>query len=257
MNLGYLEHQEKLNKRIEAHQKYSTFDLLQWLRDHLAINPGSRLIDLGCGTGNFFNVYEQKLGTDGLLVGADLLEEVLREAQTKHISTPFVPVRLDMNAPLPFFADFFNAAIASFSIYYVGDVGEVLREICRILKPDGQMILMGPTTGNAQELYAFNRRLYGIGMDIKTETRTRRLEAEFLPVVKGCFHQTTVRYLNGQLQFPDEMEFIKYYRSSLLYRESEQRFQKSFTDPEMAAHVQSPWVVTKQMVVIQASQKKV
>jgi ubiquinone/menaquinone biosynthesis C-methylase UbiE len=139
----------------------------------------------------------------------------------------------------------------------VGDAEKVLREICRILKPDGEMIIMGPTAGNVKELYAFNQRLYGVGMDIKTETRTHRLVAEFLPAAMRCFHQTTVRHLNGQLQFPDGMEFIKYYRSTLLYRESQQRFQKSFTDAEMAAHVQSPLVVTKQMVVIRASHKKV
>src|ERR1700730_8617925 len=78
---GYLETAEKLKIRIHAHTAYANFQLEDWLSEWLSNTDGCRLLEMGCGDGNFFPTYAQVLGERGFIIGCDINHDLLRKAR--------------------------------------------------------------------------------------------------------------------------------------------------------------------------------
>ena len=51
------------------------------LLDDLALRPGDRVVELGCGAGSFSRRVIRRLGADGVLVGVDATAGLLDQAQ--------------------------------------------------------------------------------------------------------------------------------------------------------------------------------
>src|SRR6516225_5798742 len=51
------------------------------LLDELALRPGERVVELGCGAGSFSRRVIRRLGAGGVLVGVDTTEGLLVQAQ--------------------------------------------------------------------------------------------------------------------------------------------------------------------------------
>src|SRR5215472_2626134 len=49
----------------------------------LGLRPGDRVIDIACGTGLNFPLIEQAIGPDGRIVGVDLTDAMLAQAQDR------------------------------------------------------------------------------------------------------------------------------------------------------------------------------
>ncbi|MBE3558281.1 MAG: class I SAM-dependent methyltransferase [Ktedonobacteraceae bacterium] len=50
---------------------------------HLALFPGAVVLDLGCGTGQSFSLFERLIGPEGRIIGVDISPEMLARAQEK------------------------------------------------------------------------------------------------------------------------------------------------------------------------------
>ena len=49
----------------------------------LQLQPGDKVVDLGCGTGLNFNILQQKVGPKGKITGVDLSAEMLEQAKSR------------------------------------------------------------------------------------------------------------------------------------------------------------------------------
>ncbi|GEM_PF-4093513 len=78
--LGYKESIDALSVRIDAHKKFSNFSLEDWLEKNLSFGDGDTILDIGCGSGNFFPVFSRKIGERGVIVGIDQSRELLAKA---------------------------------------------------------------------------------------------------------------------------------------------------------------------------------
>ncbi len=100
----------------------------------LAGSPGTRLADIGGGTGN----YALALGRDGWEpVVVDRSPEMLAFAARKGLRTVAAAAE-----SLPFADESFDAAMLVSMLHHVADPGVVLGEARRILRPGGRMAVM-------------------------------------------------------------------------------------------------------------------
>ena len=111
------------------------------LRETLSPNPGERVLEIGPGTGYYSLDLAGWLGDDGELELFDLQQEFLdhtMERARERALTNLVATRGDATA-LPHPDDSFDAVVLITVLGEIPDQDTALREIARVLKPDGRL----------------------------------------------------------------------------------------------------------------------
>jgi ubiquinone/menaquinone biosynthesis C-methylase UbiE len=103
-------------------------DPVGWAAPRIAALARGRVLDLGCGEGRF-------LPPDG--VGVDLDLDRVRTARARSGRL----VQADAHA-LPFGAATFDTVLANRMLNAAGRIDDVLREIVRVLRPGGALIVL-------------------------------------------------------------------------------------------------------------------
>jgi len=249
-SLAYEEKETSLSIRINAHKKFSNFNLEDWIARHVDLKEGSSVFDIGCGNGNLFQAYSDQIGARGLIVGMDQSAELLQEAKKRPCGSLKLLLHKDMNTGTPFLDESFDRVFSSFAIYYANDAWSVLQEVFRLLKAGGEVVLIGPTDNNARELYEFNQKLFGFARDEKIDRRTRRIEDEFFPLFPKLFKDVSMDRIASELVFPDKEEFIRYYLATLLFEESVKKNGGVYDQKKIAAADAGSLKISKEMVVL-------
>jgi len=100
------------------------------------VQPGDRVLDACCGTGDLAVAAERE---GGRVTGLDFSSEMLVRARRK--STTIDWLQGDLLA-LPFEDASFDAATVGFGIRNVDDLELGLRELRRVLRPDGRLAIL-------------------------------------------------------------------------------------------------------------------
>jgi ubiquinone/menaquinone biosynthesis C-methylase UbiE len=103
-------------------------DLVEWAAPRIAGLALGQVLDLGCGEGPF-------LPRGG--IGLDLDLDRLRTARARSDRL----VQADAHA-LPFGAATFDTVLANRMLNAAGHIDDVLREIVRVLRPDGRLVVL-------------------------------------------------------------------------------------------------------------------
>ncbi len=109
----------------------------------MALKPGDRVLDLGCGAGWATRLLAQAVeGGQGMAVGQDISEEMIARARaaSRHVENV-----LFVAAPaeeIPWRDDYFESALSIESFYYYPDQEAVLRELYRVLIPGGTLFVL-------------------------------------------------------------------------------------------------------------------
>lgn len=101
------------------------------LADLLAIRPGERLLDLGCGDGA---LTERWAARGAVVVGIDASEDMVQAARRRGLDAR----RADASA-LPFAAEF-DAVVSNAVLHWVDDLAPVLAAVRRSLRPGGRFV---------------------------------------------------------------------------------------------------------------------
>lgn len=109
------------------------------------MTPGQRVLDLGCGLGDFAAVLAER-GED--VVGADVSEAALRLARSRHPGLELVRC----GEELPFADETFDVVWAGEVLEHVQDGLGLLAEVRRILPPGGRLLLSTPDHGPLRRL---------------------------------------------------------------------------------------------------------
>lgn len=113
------------------------------LKRHLAHLPnGARIIDVGCGRGEFCQIFKDMGLTPQ---GIDLSENVIRYAREKHPGIEFTAG--EVQQLLPAHAGTFQAAFTSEVVEHLFDVEGYLKSVNRLLAPGGTLCLTTPYHG--------------------------------------------------------------------------------------------------------------
>ncbi len=110
--------------------------------DSLALSPGSRILEVGCGTGRFACA----AASEGHLVTAVdvspvMLQYVARRARQEGLAGLETRHAGFLSMDLP--AEHFDAAVSTACLHHLPDLWKIvgLENVCRVLKPGGQFIL--------------------------------------------------------------------------------------------------------------------
>jgi len=258
--LNYLETEEKLKIRIHAHTAYANFKLEDWFLRWLGNSNGCRLLEIGCGNGNFFTTYAQALDKNGLIIGFDVNQNLLQKAREigKRLTTPVIifPWNFD-NHSYPLLDEEVDILIAAFSAYYTNDVSRWIEDSLRVIKKGGRMLLLGPTKDNARELYELNESVTGIKSVLETDETSTKLEESFLPgLQKRLGVQVKKTVLNRQIIFPSPEEFTRYYFATWLYEKTQAKIKKPIEFEDILKKAQkSSLKLSKRIICIESYKK--
>lgn len=118
--------------------------LTQWGLNHISINKDDTILDIGCGGGRTVNTLA-KIAAEGKVYGIDYSEVSVAVSTSKNkrlIDAGRVKILHASVDSLPFSDDMFNLVIAVESCHFWPDLVNNLKEIRRVLKPGGSVIIV-------------------------------------------------------------------------------------------------------------------
>jgi ubiquinone/menaquinone biosynthesis C-methylase UbiE len=119
-------------------------NLTRWGLSHISINKDDTILDIGCGGGKTVNTLA-KIAAEGKVYGIDYSEVSVAVSTSKNkklIDAGRVRILHASVDSLPFSADMFNLVIAVESCHFWPDLVNNLKEIRRVLKPGGSVIIV-------------------------------------------------------------------------------------------------------------------
>jgi demethylmenaquinone methyltransferase/2-methoxy-6-polyprenyl-1,4-benzoquinol methylase len=129
------------------------------------VRKGEHVLDLAGGTGDLTTLFEQRVGSEGSVILADINSEMLRTGRNRLIDRGLVGNinYTQVNAEcLPFADESFDCVCIGFGLRNVTDKDAALRSMYRVLKPGGRTIILefshpiDPVTEKVYDFYSFN-----------------------------------------------------------------------------------------------------
>jgi ubiquinone/menaquinone biosynthesis C-methylase UbiE len=119
---------------------------LELLAEEIAAIPEAAVLDLGCGAGHAsFAVAPHAASVTAYDLTAQMLAVVEREAEARKL--PNIATVQGMAEELPFPDAHFECVISRYSAHHWRDVTVALREVRRVLKPVGRVLLIDSVGG--------------------------------------------------------------------------------------------------------------
>jgi demethylmenaquinone methyltransferase / 2-methoxy-6-polyprenyl-1,4-benzoquinol methylase len=122
--------------------------------DLAAVGPGDRALDVATGTGDLAVELARRVGPSGDVIGSDFSENMLELARAKAPGLTFEQANaLD----LPYEDNSFDAATVGFGARNFSDLPQGLREMARVVRPGGRVVILEITTPERPPLSWFFR----------------------------------------------------------------------------------------------------
>lgn len=212
-----------LKQRIQAHEKFGSNDLNDWIFDHLQLAEGLTVLDIGCGTGKQTLPMAQIVGETGHVYAVDFSQEALdalsnsskEQGLEKRIS--FLRSDID-NLAEHLQKEGFDRVLSSYALYYTRHPQTLFEVLHRCLKPGGILFFCGPAKDNNHELKVLHYALRG--EQPPPETGGAVFMEETGPyLAREYFAQVEVSTFQNPLRFDSADALYRYWSSYNLYNE--------------------------------------
>ncbi|WP_435153832.1 class I SAM-dependent methyltransferase [Haladaptatus sp. DFWS20] len=140
---------ENLNARITLHEAYSTADrdFRSWQFDQFDCDSDARLLAVGCGPAELWEANADRVPENCSVTLTDFSPGMVEEARENVPSqSATFSFRVADASDLPFEDDSFDVMTANHMLYHVPNRAAAIRELRRVLKPDG--VLYATTNGD-------------------------------------------------------------------------------------------------------------
>jgi ubiquinone/menaquinone biosynthesis C-methylase UbiE len=209
-----------LENRINAHSKFGSRDINEWIFENLEINEDLSVLDLGCGTGKQSIPIAEIVGVKGSVTSVDISKESLntlaREADAKSLADRIHLINCGLDELKDKIEeDSYDRVLSSFSIYYAKDPAELLRTVKKTLKKNGIFFFCGPSLQNNIELKLFHQKIKNI--TLPQSEGALFLEDSGQQTAKELFGNITINKFENVLKFDSAEALYKYWSSYNLY----------------------------------------
>jgi demethylmenaquinone methyltransferase/2-methoxy-6-polyprenyl-1,4-benzoquinol methylase len=109
----------------------------------LGLHPGDTVVDIACGTGLNFSLIQQAIGPDGRIVGVDLTDAMLAQAQHRIETNGWSNVSLVQADAAEFdFPTEVDAILSTYALSHVPQSGDVIAHGAAALSPGGRWVVL-------------------------------------------------------------------------------------------------------------------
>jgi phosphatidylethanolamine/phosphatidyl-N-methylethanolamine N-methyltransferase len=130
---------------------------------HLGLKPNESVLEVGIGTGLNLPLYPASCRLTGIDLSSDMLDKAVERAQK--LAMPNVTLKVMDATSMDFAENEFDKAVATYTISAVPDPVGVLREMRRVVKPGGVLVILNH--------FRSERRLPGLAEDLMAPVCTR------------------------------------------------------------------------------------
>jgi ubiquinone/menaquinone biosynthesis C-methylase UbiE len=183
---------------------YDIYDApMEWMgtkkrRRELIDDASGDVLEVGVGTGKNLPYYGDDVNVTGIDVSSSMLAETRRRLTALTVQATILEADVQS---LPFDDDRFDTAISTCVFCSVADPVQGLRELGRVVRPDGRILLLehvrpsNPILGRLADYgTAFTRRIFGFRANRRTEDNVAAAGLEILDVERhGIWRRIVAR----------------------------------------------------------------
>jgi SAM-dependent methyltransferase len=134
-----------LGRLVARGMNISHSKLADWGLSHVSVEKHFAILDIGCGGGGTIRKLA-RMATEGKVYGIDYSQESVKISQKRNgklIEAGRVKVQHGSVSSMPFMDGMFDLVTAVETHYFWPDLVNDMKEVLRVLKPGGTLIVMG------------------------------------------------------------------------------------------------------------------
>lgn len=233
-----------LQARIDANVGGQQLDLTQWIFESLTVRPGSRVLELCCGTGAQSCAILDLVGPDGHLVALDASAEAVASVREK-----CKPEHQGRLTALQGELDNIPAALASagvqgefdlifcaYGLYYSSDASATLDVCLKMLRPGGAIAVVGPHGRNNWPLYQL---LENAGVTIPPvvyEGSASFMRDVVVKWAEASVLKVDIRMVDNAVTWKSGDRVLDYWRNSTFYEASREAAVSAMLEQHFSTH---------------------
>jgi ubiquinone/menaquinone biosynthesis C-methylase UbiE len=196
----------RLRLRQETHRRYgeNPVSFLEWVTGHMEIRPGMTVVDVGCGHGIYHRLFRARGGT---VIGIDRSLGMVKETIGGCSA-----IVADAQA-LPLSTATYDRVACNHVLYHVPDQRQAMRELLRIARPGGRVVIATNGAGNNQRMYEVARLAASDLGHTNDFLRRSPFTLDDADRVREVFPNARVEVFRNTFVFPDPEPAIGYWRS--------------------------------------------
>ncbi len=197
---------QRLRIRQETHRRYTDnpVSFLEWVTNHLDIRPGMTVVDVGGGRGIYHALFKKRGAS---VIGIDRSIGMAREAAAG------CPSLVGDAQALPIRDACCERAACNHVLYHVPDQGLAMRELRRIVRPGGRVVIATNGARNNERMYEVARLAASDLGRTDTFPRTSPFRLEDVERVRAVFPDVRVEIFESAFRFPEAEPALRYWRS--------------------------------------------
>jgi ubiquinone/menaquinone biosynthesis C-methylase UbiE len=196
----------KLRIRQETHRLYTEprVSFLDWVTERMEIRSGMTVVDVGCGRGIYHPLFRKR---GARVIGIDRSIGMLKESREDCLAAAG-----DAQA-LPLSDAMCDRVACNHVLYHVPDQVLAMRELRRIVRPGGRVVIATNGARNNERMYEVARWAASDLGRTDTFPRISPFRLEDVDRVRAVFPNVRIEIFESAFRFPKAEPALRYWRS--------------------------------------------